>query len=83
MYCAGVAVVVVEGEAACSVSVTGMEAPGRPMVVSRTWHVMGGFASAMDCAWACVRACAGAGAVDAGARCAAMAERRYGGVLMY
>lgn len=25
------------------VSVTSIEAPGRPVVVSRTWHVMGSF----------------------------------------
>lgn len=29
----------------CSVSVTGMEDAGRPRVVSRTWHVIGGFFS--------------------------------------
>lgn len=28
-----------------SVSVTGMLAPGFPIVVSRTWHVIGGFLS--------------------------------------
>jgi hypothetical protein len=65
-----------EGDA-CSVNVTGIPAPGRPMVVSRTWHVIGGFAgtSAM--------VCAGGGAGTAGARCAAMAERRCGAAGMY
>jgi len=28
-----------------SVRTTGIEEPGRPMVVSRTWHVIGGFLS--------------------------------------
>jgi hypothetical protein len=32
------------------VKMTGMEAPGRPMVVSRTWHVIGGFFS-VDMVW--------------------------------
>ena len=31
--------------ALCSVSVTGIEAAGRPSVVSSTWQVMGGFFS--------------------------------------
>lgn len=34
-----------EEGALCSVRVTGMEAPGRPSVVSRTWQVIGGLES--------------------------------------
>jgi hypothetical protein len=37
-------VVVVDDDDGCKVSVTGMLAAGRPMVVSRTWHVIGGLA---------------------------------------
>lgn len=39
-----VVVVEEEEEEGYRVSVTGMLAAGRPMVVSRTWHVIGGFA---------------------------------------
>jgi len=47
----GVADVEVEVEVEvglCSVSVTGIEAAGRPRVVSSTWHVMGGLGVAVD-----------------------------------
>jgi hypothetical protein len=76
VYCVGV--VEEEEGAACSVNVTGIPAPGRPMVVSRTWHVIGGFAgpSAMVCA-------GGDAGTDAGVRCAAMADRRCGAARMY
>ena len=34
-----------------SVRTTGIEDPGRPMVVSRTWHVIGGFLSVDIVGW--------------------------------
>ena len=58
----------------CKVRVTGMLAAGRPSVVSRTWHVMGGF-------WGVSVAMVGVGAVVAGgfgegARCEVRAWMR-------
>lgn len=34
-------------EALCKVKVTGMEDAGRPIVVSRTWHVIGGLGASV------------------------------------
>lgn len=51
------------------VRVTGIEEAGLPIVVSRTWHVMGGFFS-VDIVWF-----VGVGAVVA--RCLASAEMRW------
>ena len=62
-------VVVEEG---WKVSVTGILAAGRPMVVSRTWHVIGGLDSgAVDMLGGVV-----AGAVVGALSCWVMADRR-------
>jgi len=50
-----------------SVRVTGMEAAGRPSVVSRTWHVIGGLAAGVDIV------------VAVGLRCVVRAEMRVVG----
>lgn len=52
------------------VSTTGIEDPGRPMVVSRTWHVIGGFFSVDIVDWF-----VGVGAMAA--RWEESAERRW------
>lgn len=63
-----------EGEEGCKVSVTGMLGAGRPRVVSRTWHVIGGLGGVSVAIVAVVVVLVGCG--GAAEKCPVKAEMR-------